>query len=90
MKPLLQMQSELTLLMLKAVEICERHGYVITPTLLLRHEDGASKSLLLSNDSLGKVVLCIAELDQTGSKGDGMEPIEAVVRLFVTNKAKEN
>lgn len=46
--------------------ICETFGYEVIPTLLLRHERGPSFSLVLGNDDLNKVVLCIAELGGIG------------------------
>lgn len=46
--------------------ICAAFGYEVTPTLLLRHERGPSFSLVLGNDDLNKVVLCIAELGGIG------------------------
>lgn len=46
--------------------ICAEFGYEVTPTLLLRHERGPSHSLVLGNDDLNKVVLCIAELGDIG------------------------
>ena len=41
--------------------ICTAYRYEVTPTLLLRHDRGPTFSMLLSNDDLTKVVLCIAE-----------------------------
>lgn len=46
--------------------ICAEHGADITPTMLLRHELGPTFSMLVSNDDLNKVVLCIAELGGIG------------------------
>lgn len=46
--------------------ICAEYGYEVTPTLLLRHDRGPSFSLVLGNDDLNKVVLCIAELGGIG------------------------
>lgn len=46
--------------------ICANYKYQVTPTLLLRHPRGPSHSILLSNDSPSKVVLCIAELGDVG------------------------
>jgi hypothetical protein len=64
MSSLESLQAELTLKMSEIDAICSNYGYEVTPTLLLRHPKGASSSILLSNDSLGKVVLCIAELGE--------------------------
>lgn len=47
-------------------EIVSEYGYEVTPTLLLRHDRGPSHSMLISNDDLNKVVLCIAELGGIG------------------------
>lgn len=47
-------------------EIVSEYGYEVTPTLLLRHDRGPSVSMLISNDDLNKVVLCIAELGGIG------------------------
>lgn len=46
--------------------ICADYKYEVTPTLLLRHAAGPSRSILLSNDSPSLVVLCIAELGNVG------------------------
>lgn len=46
--------------------ICAEYKYEVTPTLLLRHDNGPNVSLLISNDDLNKVVLCIAELGEIG------------------------
>ena len=46
--------------------ICAEYNYEVTPTLLLRHAGGPELSMLISNDSLSTVVLCIAELGDIG------------------------
>lgn len=46
--------------------ICEEYNYEVVPTLLLRHDFGPNHSVLLSNDDLSTVVLCIAELGDIG------------------------
>lgn len=57
--------------------IIAEYGYEVTPTLLLRHDKGPSFSMLISNDDLNKVVLCIAELGDVGEvieeEGEGDE-----------------
>lgn len=81
MSNLEQMQSDLTLKMSEIYAICENYGYKATPTLLLRHAKGASSSIMLGNDSLGKVVLCIAELGEVGNESS-QSPAEAILTLF--------
>lgn len=46
--------------------ICEEYGYQVTPTLLLRHKEGPAYSMLISNDDLNTVILCIAEIGNIG------------------------
>lgn len=46
--------------------ICAEFKYPVIPTLLLRHPQGPDLSIVLSNDDLGIVVLCIAELGDIG------------------------
>ena len=46
--------------------VCASYKYEVIPTLLLRHAAGPSHSILISNDSLSKVVLCIAEIGNVG------------------------
>lgn len=46
--------------------VCAEFKYTVIPTLLLRHEQRPNLSILLSNDNLGIVVLCIAELGNVG------------------------
>lgn len=74
-------QAELTLKLSEIDAMCHDWGYKAVPTLLLRHQDGASKSILMGNDSLGKVVLTIAELGHVG-KESSKSPSEAVLTLF--------
>jgi len=81
MSGLQSLQAQLTLKLSEIDAICAEYGYDATPTLLLRHTKGASSSILISNDSLGKVALCIAELGDVGNKSD-MSPTEAVLTLF--------
>lgn len=60
-------------------EICAEYKYDVTPTLLLRHPNGPHVSMIIGNDDLSIVVLCIAELGNVGEvveddqqgKGDG-------------------
>ncbi len=60
------LQAELSEKLNEMEEICAEYGYEVTPTLLLRHNAGPRKSMLVSNDDLNKVVLCIAELGNIG------------------------
>ncbi len=46
--------------------ICAEYGYQVTPTLLLRHNEGPEYSMLISNDDLNTVILCIAEIGNIG------------------------
>ncbi len=75
------LQAELTLVMGEIMQICDRHGYEVIPTLLLRHEKGASSSLLISNDSFEKVCLCITELGDNSERSD-QSPREAILTLL--------
>mgnify|MGYP003441159932 CR=1 FL=1 len=62
-----QLHQELSAKLGEIEAICADYKYEVTPTLLLRHAAGPSKSILLSNDDdLNKVVLCIAELGNIG------------------------
>lgn len=47
-------------------DICAEYKYEVIPTLLLRHRAGPTNSMLIGNDDLNKVVLCIAELGGIG------------------------
>jgi hypothetical protein len=85
MSGLESLQAELTLKLSEIDAICADYGYDATPTLLLRHSKGASSSILMGNDSLGKVVLTIAELGDTGKKSD-QSPTEAILTLFKGGK----
>lgn len=75
------LQAELTLKLGEIDAICAGYGYDVTPTLLLRHQKGASSSILMGNDSLDKVVLCIAELGNVGKTSD-QSPEEAILTLL--------
>lgn len=81
MSGLESLQAELTIKMGEIDSVCQEYGYEAVPTLLLRHSKGASSSILISNDSLGQVVMCIAELGDTGTKSD-QSPNEAILTLF--------
>lgn len=61
-----QLSAELSSKLAEMEAICKEYGYKVTPTLLLRHDEGPSFSMLLGNDDLNKVVLCIAELGGIG------------------------
>lgn len=61
-----QLGAELSSKLAEMEAVCKEHGYEVTPTLLLRHDNGPSFSMLLGNDDLNKVVLCIAELGNVG------------------------
>lgn len=74
-------QAELTLKLAEIDSLCHDWGYNAVPTLLLRHDDGPAKSILMGNDSLGKVVLTIAELGHVGKKSD-QSTQEAILTLF--------
>ena len=71
-----QLQQELSAKLGEIEAICADYKYEASPTLLLRHSAGPSKSRLVSNDDLNKVVLCIAELGGIGEVvEDEQEPI---------------
>ena len=61
-----QLQQELSAKLGEIEAICADYKYEASRTLLLRHSAGPSKSLLVSNDDLNKVILCIAELGGIG------------------------
>lgn len=82
MSNLESMQAELTLKLSEIDAICADYGYAAIPTLLLRHEKGASSSILMGNDSLWKAVLCIAELGDVGNRSD-QSPTEAALKLLL-------
>lgn len=63
-----QLQAELTLKLDEIAVTCEQYGYDALPTLVLRHPKGSSSSLLISNDDLGSVMLCVAELADIGNE----------------------
>jgi len=60
------LQAELSEKLKEMEAICADYGYEVTPTLLLRHKQGPSKSMLISNDDLNTVILCIAEIGNIG------------------------
>ena len=60
------LQAELSEKLKEMEKICAEYGYEVTPTLLLRHKQGPSKSMLISNDDLNTVILCIAEIGNIG------------------------
>jgi len=84
MSPLETLQAKLSIVMGQIDDICAEHNYDAKPTLLLRHTSGPSASLVISNDSLGDVSLCIAELGDVGSESS-QSPSEAVLKLFAAN-----
>lgn len=61
-----QMQTQLSQKLNEIEAIVEEYGYKVTPTLLLRHDQGPDFSILIGNDDLNKVVLCIAEMGNIG------------------------
>lgn len=81
MDALSELQADLTILIDEIAQTCQRYRYDAVPTILLRHTDGTSKSILVSNDNLGQVVLTIAELGEIGNESS-MSPHEAVLKLF--------
>lgn len=81
MSSLEKFQAELILKLSEIDSICHDWGYKAVPTLLLRHEDGASSSILLGNDSLNDVVVCIAELGEVGRQSE-QSPRDAVLSLL--------
>lgn len=80
-RALRNLQAEITMKLGEIEDICRTSGYEVTPTLLLRHEDGADSSLLFGNDSLGKAVLCISELGEIGIESS-MSPRDATLKLL--------
>ena len=61
-----QLHAELSGKLSEIEVICLEYKYEVTPTLLLRHAQGPSVSMLIGNDDLNKVVLCISELGDIG------------------------
>lgn len=61
-----QLHAALSVKIAEIEAICAEFKYEVTPTLLLRHLQGPSFSVLISNDDLNYVVLCIAELGNIG------------------------
>lgn len=70
MSPIQELHARVSEKLADIEAICAEYKYAVTPTLLLRHENGPSFSVLLSNDSPSKVVLCIAELGNVGEVVD--------------------
>lgn len=68
MSALGELQADVTLVMDELSKICRRYGYDGIPTVVLRHTDGPSKSLLMSNDSPGAIVFTVAELGKIGNE----------------------
>lgn len=75
------LQAELTLKMDQLTDICRRHGFDATPTVLLRHRDGWRSSVLLSNDKPDEIADCVRAL----ASGDesNMSPHEAAVHTVL-------
>jgi hypothetical protein len=84
MSPLETLQAKLSIVMGEIDDICAEHNYDVMPTLILRHTDGPSKSLFMSNDSIGNIVSCITELENDGVLSD-QSPHEAVLKLLADN-----
>lgn len=55
--------------------ICESVGFVCKPTLILRHPDGASRSVVIGNDDPQKLVKCVTDLHAVDS-GSTMRVVE--------------
>jgi len=75
------MQSELTLQMDELTDIARRYGFDAVPTVVMRHKDGANKSVLMTNDAPEDVIGCIAELAQIGVESS-QTGYEAALKLI--------
>ena len=53
---------DLNVCMNKIEKVCRHYNYDAIPTLVLRHKDGSSYSIVLGNDDLKKVVQTINDL----------------------------
>jgi hypothetical protein len=84
-----QLQADLTIIMNDLTRVCERYHFDAIPTILLRHQTGAQSSVLMSNDSAGKIVMCIAELEEIGNESS-MSPHEAAMLKIFTDEAERN
>lgn len=77
MSGILSLHEELSVKLTEIEAICAEFKYEVVPSLLLRHPAGPSKSVLLSNDDLAKVILCIAELGGVGEVVEDEEKEES-------------
>lgn len=77
-----QLQAELTVLMGQLVEICKNHRYDVTPTIVLRHEEGWTKSVVVSNDSLEEVAKILLKASRDFNQSS-MSPWEGRMRLLL-------
>ena len=62
MSNLARLHEDLTVCMNQVAKVMRHYNYDATPTLVLRHKDGSSYSILLGNDDLAKVVKTISDL----------------------------
>ncbi len=63
MSALKNLHNELCYELAEIESVLRRFNYAATPTLVLRHKDGSSKSIVLGNDDLSKVIQTIADLN---------------------------
>ena len=67
MKDIEVMQRELIVLLQHVKQVCESFSYEVMPTLILRHEEGVDRSMLLSQDDGAKISACVKELVESNS-----------------------
>jgi hypothetical protein len=49
--------------MARIEKLCRQYNYDAKPTLVLRHKDGSSYSIVIGNDDLQKVIQVITDLN---------------------------
>lgn len=75
------LNAELVLKIDEIVCLCESYGYKVTPTVVLRHSDGASSSTMIGKDPIELVMSCLAELDEIAIHSE-LSAKEAALRLL--------
>ena len=63
MSALTDLHDELSGCMARIEKLCRQYNYDAKPTLVLRHKDGSSYSIVIGNDDLQKVIQVITDLN---------------------------
>ena len=64
MSGLADLHDDLSVCMRQIEKVCRHYKYDATPTLVLRHKDGSSYSIVLGNNDLTKVVQTVNDLSR--------------------------